>query len=157
VVIERPTLPGEAQYIEDFFKGARPLGIRQADGLELAGPIALAQPHIQAPAAQVVQHGEVFGQTQRMAVERRHGNALTHAAIGRRRRHRSAGHDGRGAVAILLAVVFADPDIVDAAAARFSGELQPFAIGPVPWLAQIRTRLEIEQDAKTRNGCRCRA
>src|SRR5688500_16443765 len=85
-----------------------------------------------------------------MAVERRDGDALANAAGRGRGRQRRAGDDRRGAVAVFLAVVLADPDVVDAQAAGFGGEDQAVAIGLLPALAEIGATLEAHHDSEAR-------
>src|SRR5687767_5908347 len=83
-----------------------------------------------------------------MAVWGRPRHALADAAAGSADGEGGAGDDGRGAVAVGLAVMLAGPDRVEAQPIGLARELQALAIGSVPGLAEARVGLEAERQAE---------
>src|SRR5262249_39168396 len=94
-----------------------------------------------------------------MAVEGRQSDGLADAAARRCGGQRGTGDDGRGAIAVVLAVVLAGPDRIEAEPVDLGRELEALAIGPVPGVAQPAMHLETEGDAdlqghqRTSNRC----
>ena len=148
LVVEALATPGETQDVERLLEGSGARLVVPAEALELGRPIALSQPDLDAAAGNVVDHRQVLGQPQRMAVQRRQRHALADAAVGSGDREGGTGDDGRGAVAVGLAVMLAGPDRVEAQPIGLARELQALAIGGVPGLAQAGIGLEAERQAE---------
>ena len=110
LVVETLATPGEPQDVERFLEGPGACLVVPAEALELGRPITLAQPDLDAAAGDVVDHRQVLGQAQRMAVQGRQRHALADAAVGSGDGQGGTGDDGRGAVAVGLAVMLAGPD-----------------------------------------------
>jgi hypothetical protein len=97
-------------------------------------------------AGEVVEDGQVLGDAQRVALQRRQRDPEADPDPGGGGRDRAGGDERRGAVSVLLAVVLGQPDVVDAQPVGLGRQLDALAIGLVEPLAEVGTALERERD-----------
>ena len=78
-----------------------------AEAFELGRAIALPQTDLDPAAREIVEHRQILGETQRMAMQGRQRNGLADTAVGSRDGQRRTGDDGRRTVAVGFAVMLA--------------------------------------------------
>ncbi len=112
VVAEALTRPGQAEDVDALLGARDPLGHGEPEGPELVGGVAEPDPQLDATARELIEHGEVLGQADR--VGERDDRDVRGDPHPRRHRRRGAGHgDERREVAVLDEVVLAEPDEVE--------------------------------------------
>ena len=109
-VVEALAAPGQTENVQQLLEGGRALLVVPAEAFELGRTIALSQTDLDAANREIVEHRQILGETQRMAMQGRQRDGLADAAVGSRDGQRRTGDDGRRAVAVGFAVMLADPD-----------------------------------------------
>src|SRR3984893_16276906 len=105
LVVEALATPGKTQDVQRLLEGGRAPGVGPAEHLEFSGAIALPKTDLDPAAREIVEHRQILGETQRMAVQRRERDGLADAAVGSSNRKGRTGDDGRRTVAVGLAVM----------------------------------------------------
>ena len=131
--------------LDQLLGAPRALGDRHAEQLELPLAVAEAEPDLQPSAAQLVEHGDVLGEADRVlerAEQDRRADAHRRRSLRDRGQHRE---DGRQ-VAVVGHVVLGDPDGFVAQLLRQGDLVEVLGVEPVVRHVPLRRVAEVVPD-----------
>ena len=147
-IAERLAGEGELQHVEPFVGQRYAARHRQAEALELVRRVAHAHADLHAPAADVVEHRKILGESQRM-VEGQQADVAGEAHALGPRRHRRGDGNPRRQVAVVDEVMLGEPDEVEPQPVEPRHLIHDRGIERLVAQARFRRIAEIVGDAQT--------